>query len=94
MFTMADEEHTRSLLDGAGFEEMRFEDVAVVFGARDVDDYVQSAVDTGGMFAVAFGKASAGEQEAIKAELAEAFAPFATEDGYELPGVALCAVAR
>jgi SAM-dependent methyltransferase len=94
MFTMADEEHTRSLLDGAGFDEMRFEDVAVVFGARDVDDYVQSAVDTGGMFAVAFGKASAGEREAIKADLAEAFTPFATADGYDLPGVALCAVAR
>lgn len=94
MFTMADEEHTRSLLEGAGFDETRFEDVPVVFGSRDVDDYVQSAVDTGGMFAVAFGKASAGEQEAIKADLAEAFAPFATADGYDLPGVALCAVAR
>jgi hypothetical protein len=46
------------------------------------------------MFAVAFGKASAGEREAIKADLAEAFTPFATADGYDLPGVALCAVAR
>jgi SAM-dependent methyltransferase len=94
MFTLADEEHTRSLLVRAGFGEARFEDVPVVFGARDVDDYVQSAVDTGGMFAAAFGGAPEEEQQAMKAEFAEAFAPFATEDGYELPGVALCAVAN
>jgi SAM-dependent methyltransferase len=94
MFTMADEGHTRSLLEGAGFGEATFADVHVVFGARDVDDYVQSAMDTGGMFATAFGGASAEDQEAMKADFAEAFAPFATADGYELPGVALCAVAR
>jgi len=31
--------------------------------------------------------------EALKAELEEAFAPFVADGGYELPGVALCAVA-
>jgi SAM-dependent methyltransferase len=94
MFTMADEEHTRSLLEGAGFDEVAIEDVAVVFTWRDVDDYVQSAMDTGGMFATAFGGASEDEQQAMKDEFAAAFAPFATEEGYEVPGLALVAVAR
>ncbi len=93
MFTLADDKHTRSVLEGAGFDEVRFEDVQVVFDARDVDDYVQSAMETGGMFATAFGGAPEDEQQAMKDEFAEAFAPFATDDGYELPGVALCAVA-
>ena len=34
------------------------------------------------------------EREAITAQLAEAFATFEADGGYELPGVALCAVAR
>ena len=33
------------------------------------------------------------ERQALKAKLGEAFAPFATDGGFELPGVALCAVA-
>jgi ubiquinone/menaquinone biosynthesis C-methylase UbiE len=94
MFTMADAEHTRSLLEEAGFDDVAIEDVAVVFTWRDVDDYVQSAMDTGGMFATAFGQAPEDEQQAMKDEFAEAFASYATEDGYQLPGLALVAVAR
>jgi ubiquinone/menaquinone biosynthesis C-methylase UbiE len=94
MFTMADGEHTRTLLEGAGFDDVVFEDVEVVFTWRDVDDYVQSAMDTGGMFSTAFGQASEDEQRVLKDAFAEAFAPFATAGGYELPGLALAAAAR
>ena len=94
MFTMADAEHTRTLLEDAGFDDVVFEDVEVVFTWRDVDDYVQSAMDTGGMFSTAFGQASEDEQRALKDAFAEAFAPFATAGGYELPGLALAAAAR
>jgi SAM-dependent methyltransferase len=34
-----------------------------------------------------------GRAHALRAELAEGFTPFATESGYDIPGVALCAVA-
>jgi hypothetical protein len=33
------------------------------------------------------------ERAVLRARLKEGFAPFATDGGYELPGVALCAVA-
>jgi hypothetical protein len=33
------------------------------------------------------------ESEALTSRLEEAFAPFAADGGYKLPGVALCAVA-
>jgi len=33
------------------------------------------------------------EAEALTSRLEEAFAPFAADGGYEVPGVALCAVA-
>ena len=40
-----------------------------------------------------FREVSEDEREAMTAQLEEAFAPFAVEGGYELPGVALAAVA-
>jgi hypothetical protein len=33
------------------------------------------------------------EREVLRDRLREAFAPFVTDRGYELPGLALCAVA-
>ena len=60
---------------------------------RDVDEYVHYATDTAGPFAVALRGMSEREREALKAQLAEAFAPFAVDRGYELAGVALNAVA-
>jgi len=33
------------------------------------------------------------EREVLRARLREAFVPFATDGGHELPGVALCAAA-
>ena len=51
-------------------------------------------VTTGGAFAVAFREAPQEERERMKQEIADAFAPFSVDGGYELPGVALVAVAR
>jgi hypothetical protein len=58
-----------------------------------VDDYVTAANETGGMFARIWRDAAEEEHETIKARLAEAFEPFAVDGGYELPGVAVVAVA-
>lgn len=93
MFIMASEERTRELLEDAGFTVGRLEEVPVRFVYADVDEYVMRAQDTGGMFAKAWREASGEEQATIKAQLADSFAPFALDGGYELPGVALAAVA-
>ncbi|CAN5124152.1 hypothetical protein BH09ACT13_BH09ACT13_08910 [soil metagenome] len=92
MFSMAGE-RTRALLEDAGFTVGRLEEVPVRFVYRDVDDYVLRAQDTGGMFARVWREASAEEHATMRAELADSFAPFAVEGGFELPGVALAAVA-
>ena len=93
MFTMAADDHVRSLLGTAGFTEIRIDEVPIVFVAVDVDDYVTSVRETGGMFARAWEAASEDERVAIEEELAEAFIPFEVDGGYELPGLALVAVA-
>ena len=49
--------------------------------------------DTGGPAAPVLRGMAEDEREALKTQLAAAFAPFRADGGYELPGVALNAVA-
>ena len=93
VFSMANEDRTRALLDGAGFSSVRTEDVPVHFAFRDLDEYEQWIIDVGGPFAMAVRGLHEDEREVLRARLREAFVPFAADGGYELPGVALCAVA-
>ena len=93
MFTMANEERTRGLLEDAGFSGVRMEEVAVRFTYRDVDEYVLRASDTGGVFSKVFADAEEDERAALEAELELRFAPFAVAGGYEFPGVALAVAA-
>jgi SAM-dependent methyltransferase len=93
MFVLADEGELRQLVVAAGFTTVRMDEVPVRNVYENVDDYVSRANETGGMFARAWSTATEGEHEEIKDEFRDAFAPFATDDGYELPGVAVCAFA-
>lgn len=93
IFALANEDRLRELLESVGFTVERVEDVPVRFVYRDVDDYVRRARDTGGLFATVWRAVSNEEHEAMKARLGDEFAPFAVEGGFELPGVALAAVA-
>jgi len=92
-FSMASEERTGALLGGAGFGSLRTEEVPVRFAFRDLDDYVQWVIDVAGPFAMVLRGLCEDEREVLRARLREAFVPFATDGGYELPGVALCAIA-
>jgi SAM-dependent methyltransferase len=93
VFSMASEERTRALLDGAGFRSVRTAEVPVHFGFRSLGDYEQWVIDVGGPFAVLVRGLPEEERDVLKERLSEAFVPFATDGGYELPGAALCAVA-
>jgi SAM-dependent methyltransferase len=93
VFSMASEERTRALLDSAGFTSVRTEEVPLRFGFRDLGEYEQWVVDVAGSFAIVMRELPEEEREVLRARLREAFVPFATDGGYELPGAALCAVA-
>ena len=92
-FSLANEDHTRALLVNAGFASVRLERVPVFFSSRDLDDYWSYAIDTAGPLAPILSGLSRDEEMAIRAQLERAFAPFATERGYDLPGVAVVGVA-
>jgi SAM-dependent methyltransferase len=94
IFSLAGEERTRALLEGAGFADVRAEEVPVRFAYRDLEDYERWVLEITGPFAMVVRGLPDDERRVLWARLAEAFAPFETARGYELPGVALCAVAR
>ena len=92
-FSMASEERTRELLEGSGFTPMRIEEVAVQWVFRDLDEYQRWLMDVAASLSLVLRRLPPEESEAFTSRLAEAFGPFAADGGYEVPGVALCAVA-
>jgi SAM-dependent methyltransferase len=93
IFAMASEDRTSALLEGAGFTAVRTEEVPVRWPFRDLDEYESWVTEIAGAFAMVVRGLPAGERDVLSSQLTDAFAPFATDGGYELPGVALCAVA-
>jgi SAM-dependent methyltransferase len=93
VFSLASEERTTALLGGAGFGSVRTEEVPVQFAFRDVYDYEQWVIDVAGPFAMVVRGLPEDERGVLRARLEEVFVPFSADRGYELPGVALCAVA-
>ena len=93
VFSMASVEGTTALLEGAGFAEVRTEDVAVQFELRDVDEYLSVVADTAGPLGLALQGLSDLDRAAVKADVEGSLSRFAADRGYEIPGVALCAAA-
>jgi SAM-dependent methyltransferase len=93
IFSMAGPQRTTALLEAAGFSEVRTEEVPGRFALPGVDEYLSVIADTAGPIALAFRALPEAERAAVKAEVETSFRCFAAEEGYVLPGVALCAVA-
>jgi ubiquinone/menaquinone biosynthesis C-methylase UbiE len=93
VFAMANEARTTALLHGAGFSSIRTKQVPVRFAFGSFDDYEQWVVDVAGPFAMVVRGLPEDERYALRARLRETLIAFAADGGYELPGVALCAVA-
>jgi SAM-dependent methyltransferase len=92
-FSMASAERLEGLLHGAGFAEVRTEEVPGRFVAPDVDEYLSLIADTAGPIALALRGLAEPDRAALKADVERSLRPFAAERGYELPCVALCAAA-
>jgi SAM-dependent methyltransferase len=94
VFSMASAERTRTLLEGAGFNSIRTEEIPVRFAFRDLDDYEQWVIEVGASLSKAIRGLARDERELLRARLEEAFAAFTVGTAYELPGSALCTAAR
>jgi SAM-dependent methyltransferase len=92
-FSMASAERTEALLRGAGFADVRTEEVPGRFVIPDVDEYLSVIADTAGPLALALRPLAESERAAVKADVEDSLRRFAADGGYELPCVALCSVA-
>ena len=94
IFALANEAHLTALLQGAGFDQVRTEEVSGRFAIPSIDEYVQVVADTAGPIALAVRALPAVERNAVKAHCESALEQFVVDSGYEIPCVALCAVAN
>ena len=92
-FCLASPERTEGLLRAAGFEQVRTEEIHSHFPAANADEYLALMADTSGPLGLALQQLSDSDREGVKADVEGGLARFATDDGYEIPCVALCAVA-
>jgi SAM-dependent methyltransferase len=94
VFSMGAQERTHGLLEGAGFTEVRIEEVNVRFTFRDLDEYESWATATGGPFAMILRGLDEAQRAALRTRLQEGLSDFVVDGRYELPGVALGAAAN
>ena len=92
-FSMASAQRTEALLRSAGFVEVRTEEVPGRFVLPDVNEYLSVISDTAGPIALALRGLAEPDHAAVKADVEDSLRRFAADGGYELPCVALCAVA-
>jgi SAM-dependent methyltransferase len=92
-FSMASVGRLEGLLRGAGFAEVRTEEVPGRFVVPDADEYLSLIADTAGPIALALRRLAEPDRAAVKTDVEDSLRRFAAGDGYELPCVALCAVA-
>jgi SAM-dependent methyltransferase len=92
-FSMASGERVERLLRDAGFAEVRTEDVSGRFVVPDVDGYLSLIADTAGPIGLALRGLSETDRAEVRAEVEDLLGRFASGTGFELPCVAVCAVA-
>ena len=93
IFSLAGAGRTTALVEAAGFSGVRTEEVPVRFDIPDVDEYLSLISDTAGPLGLALRGLSRVDRAAVRADVEDALARFATERGYQIPGATLCAVA-
>jgi ubiquinone/menaquinone biosynthesis C-methylase UbiE len=93
IFSLASAERTTALLEGAGFTEVRTEQLPVSFEIPDIDEYLSVIADTAGPIAFVLRELSATDREGVKAHAEGALERFRGENGYGIPGLVLAAVA-
>jgi SAM-dependent methyltransferase len=88
IFAMADPERTRSLVERAGFEVKRMEDVGMTWRFEDSDDYWSFLTDYAGAIAMAIVALPEEDQRELRGRIEQAVEPYRADGGYDFPGVA------
>jgi hypothetical protein len=93
-FSLADPQANRDLLGAAGFGDADVQEIDGAMHADSLDDYWEFQTSVSGPVATLVATLSADEQAAIKETLEPMVAPFKTDDGYDIPSLAIGVTAR
>jgi ubiquinone/menaquinone biosynthesis C-methylase UbiE len=94
MFTLPNAETIEPLLREAGFDEIEAEQMEVPWRFESSDELWMFASELQGPVAVAISKLEERGRSRARAAIEERVSAFATDGGYELPGLSLNVVAR
>jgi hypothetical protein len=92
-FSMASAERVEGLLRHAGFADVRTEELEGRFSFADADEYLGLIADTSGPIALTLQGLTKADRAAVRADVEDSLRAFAADGGYELPCLALCALA-
>jgi ubiquinone/menaquinone biosynthesis C-methylase UbiE len=92
-FSIANPERLESLLRDAGFSAVRTEEIESRFRFSDADEHLGLIADTSGPIGLTLQGLDEPDLAAVRADVEDSLRPFAADGGFELPCVALCAVA-
>ena len=92
-FSLASDERVESLLRDAGFSEVRTEELEGTFKVAEVDEYLGLIADTAGPIALVLRGLGEADRAALRTDVEDSLRRFAAAGGYELPSLALCAIA-
>jgi enediyne biosynthesis protein CalE5 len=93
-FSLADRAELGGLLTGAGFEQIRIEELAAPLRPPSLEQWVDRASSLSGPLAALIRTLPSEVTDRIKATAIELARPYLTDDGPILPGVAVLAAAR
>jgi SAM-dependent methyltransferase len=94
MFSLADHERLRSLVTGAGFQQVTIQEMEVAWRFRDFDDFWAFQSEMSGAISAVLEELDAEEAAELRAEVENATSAFRSGAGYEFPGLTLNVHAR
>ena len=86
-FRLADPEHVRALVENAGLELVRQEDVALTWRFGGFDEYWDVTRDLSRSLAASLEEIDDEKSEAIKADVRQALEPYAEQGGLAMPAL-------
>jgi ubiquinone/menaquinone biosynthesis C-methylase UbiE len=87
LFAMADPDRTRSMLETAGFEVRRMEDVGMTWRFESFEEYWTFLTEVAGAIAVVIAGLPEEQQRVLRDRIQQASEPYRANGGYALPAL-------
>lgn len=94
VFSLSDPTTLQHHAEAAGFADTTIEEHDVTFRAASIDEHIDRVSALAGPLAVAIGRASPDQRDALRRTAADLVTPYVTHDAVAIPGRVLLLVAR